>query len=191
MIDLLREKFKGDEEVSSLVLQLDNELKYLSNVVNSFLNYSRNKSLVREKVNIKNVIDEAVDILMVEIEKKKIDIKREILDIEIVSDYDVLKQIMINILLNSVQAIETAEGKVEILSYKDSDNVVIKVSDNGIGIKPEDMKNIFKPFFTTKEKGTGLGLPLVKKYINQLGGKIEIESEFGKGCVVKIYLPLS
>ncbi|MCX7944940.1 MAG: ATP-binding protein [Deltaproteobacteria bacterium] len=189
MIDLLMERYKDDAETLKFLEQLNNELRYLSSVVNSFLNYSRNVNIVKARVKIESVINEAVEVLSGEIEKKGIEIIKKLSDIEVLSDFDILKQIFINIILNSVQAIEK-DGKIEIESFKAGESVVVSVRDNGIGIKPGDMKMLFKPFFTTKEKGSGLGLALVKKYINQLGGDIIINSEYTKGCEVKIYLPL-
>ncbi len=189
MIDLLSEKFSGDEETSKLISQMNNELRYLGNVVNSFLNYSRNVNIVRTKVSLVSVIKEAIDVLSSEISAKNILLDRELAEVEVMSDADILKQILLNILLNSVQAVDKG-GRIGIKNFKEGDSAVIVIKDNGKGIKPEDMQMIFRPFFTTKEKGTGLGLALVKKYINQLGGDIRLESEYTKGCEVRIYLPL-
>ncbi|MCX7959299.1 MAG: ATP-binding protein [Deltaproteobacteria bacterium] len=189
MIDLLLEKFSEDEEVSKLVMQMNNELRYLGNVVNSFLSYSKNINIEKTRVSIASVINETIDVLQSDLDRKSIEIKKDLQDVEIISDNDILKQVLINILLNSVQAVSD-KGLIEIKCSKEGERAVVTVKDNGTGIKPEDMKLIFRPFFTTKEKGTGLGLALVKKYINQLGGDITVESEYLRGCVVRIYLPL-
>jgi signal transduction histidine kinase len=92
--------------------------------------------------------------------------------------------------LNSIQAVGDG-GKIEIRAYVENEMAVLIIKDNGPGIKPDDLKMIFRPFFTTKEKGSGLGLALVKKYINHLNGDISVESEYGKGCEVKIVLPIN
>ncbi|MGC9044168.1 MAG: sensor histidine kinase, partial [Myxococcota bacterium] len=189
MIDLLSEKYKDDSEATNLINQVNSELKYLNNVVTSFLKYSRNISIEKQKVNLESVINEVVENLSYEIEKRGIVILKELQEIEIMSDYDILRQIFTNILLNAIQAIENS-GWIEIKISCDKKMAVVTFKDNGSGIKPEDLNMVFRPFFTTKEKGSGLGLALVKRYLLHLGGDIQIESEYLKGCEVRIYLPL-
>jgi two-component system sensor histidine kinase AtoS len=95
---------------------------------------------------------------------------------------------MANILINAAQAVEI-NGKIEISSEKGSDGLALKIKDNGCGI-PEDMQDkIFKPFFTTKTTGTGLGLAMVKRVIEAHAGKIFFESDPG-GTLFVIELPL-
>ncbi len=190
MIDLLLEKFSDNQEVLQLILQINNELKYLTNVVSSFLRYSRNINISFQKVNPVRILDEVLDLLSSEIQKKGISIKKNIMEKELESDNDILKQIFINILLNAIQAVNNS-GEIHIKFMVDRDKYKMVFIDNGIGIKEENMKDIFKPFFTTKEKGTGLGLALVKKYLLSMRGDIELKSIYGKGCEVSIYLPLS
>ncbi len=189
MIDLVSERFTDDKETQKLIVQMNNELKYLNNVVTSFLRYSKNINVAKSKVNLVSLIDEVTDIIGREIDEKEIVLKKELIDVEVLSDYDILKQVFINILLNSIQAVER-QGMIEIRDYRDENRIVVIIKDNGMGIKSEDMKMIFRPFFTTKEKGSGLGLPLVRKYLLELGGDIEIKSEYKNGCEVRIYLPV-
>jgi two-component system sensor histidine kinase HydH len=68
--------------------------------------------------------------------------------------------------------------------------VVAEIRDSGPGISPNDMKLIFKPFFTNKTKGLGLGLPLVRRVVERLGGKVEVDSAPGQGTAVRLYLPI-
>jgi signal transduction histidine kinase len=100
-----------------------------------------------------------------------------------------LLQVFINLLTNSAQAIAES-GIVRIESDENEGFVVVKVADNGSGIKEEHMKKLFEPFFTTKPKGegTGLGLFLVKKIVESYGGDIQIESKVGKGTVAQVRL---
>lgn len=189
MIDLLLEKYKDDSEATQLINQMNSELRYLNNVVTSFLKYSRNINIEKQKVNLTNVITEVTEILGYEFEKKEITLTKELQDVEIMSDYEILRQCFTNIILNSIQAIEL-KGKIDIKMKRENNFVVVSIKDNGKGIKAEDMNMLFRPFFTTKEKGSGLGLALVKKYLLHLGGDIKIESEYQKGCEVNIYLPV-
>ncbi|EDP74337.1 ATP-binding protein, partial [Hydrogenivirga sp. 128-5-R1-1] len=103
-------------------------------------------------------------------------------------DKNMIKQVLFNMILNSIEALKEKEGKykfIKIKTYletiKNINFVVLEIEDNGTGIKDEDKEKIFKPFFTTKQKGTGLGLPMVYKIVFSHNGTISIESEYGKG----------
>lgn len=102
-----------------------------------------------------------------------------------------LNQVFMNILMNAAQAIET-KGEIKIKTCKAGDEVVVEISDTGMGIPEENLKHIFEPFFTTKEagKGTGLGLSVVYGIIQNHKGRIEVQSQINKGSVFKIILPI-
>ncbi|HSQ84947.1 MAG TPA: ATP-binding protein, partial [Desulfobacterales bacterium] len=106
------------------------------------------------------------------------------------------QQAFINILLNSIQAMKDLSGEniIAIRTGLGPDGYIrIDFSDTGIGIKPEDMKYIFDPFYTTKPvgRGTGLGLSLVYGIIRTHGGYVEVKSEIDKGTTFSIYLPIA
>jgi signal transduction histidine kinase len=104
------------------------------------------------------------------------------------SDYVLLKRILMNLIINAIQAMPEG-GKLSIYACKEFQNILIFVQDTGVGI-PEDAKpNIFKPMFTTKSKGQGFGLVVVKRLTEMLGGTVSFESDFGKGTKFIISLP--
>ena len=104
-------------------------------------------------------------------------------------DSDQIHQLLLNLLLNAVQAIDGAGAiRVEILSLKD--DAAIAVIDTGRGIAPEHLPNIFRPFYTTKGSGTGLGLSLSRRIAEEHHGRIEVTSEVGKGTKFLVVLPL-
>ncbi|KGP91138.1 hypothetical protein N780_17405 [Pontibacillus chungwhensis BH030062] len=106
------------------------------------------------------------------------------------SDPKRLKQIFINIVKNAIEAMEGPGDLTVVGIYKaDIDSVVINISDSGKGIEPEKLKRIGEPFFTTKEKGTGLGMMVTTKFIESLGGTIRYKSTIGYGTTVTITLP--
>ena len=81
-------------------------------------------------------------------------------------------------------------GKIKIKISTEDDKAVIEIKDTGPGIPPEVQEHLFEPFFTTKPEGSGLGLAIVHKIITEHEGRIEVESEKGKGATFRIYLPL-
>jgi len=125
-------------------------------------------------------------------------ITRNITDVEITTtgsksptikgEKDSIRRLFINLINNSVEAMRE-NGKLRINFSTNQNYRVVEIRDNGKGISKEDIKNLFTPFFTTKERGTGLGLSIVKKTVDEHKGKIEIESEEGVGTTCRVLLP--
>jgi len=103
-----------------------------------------------------------------------------------------IQQVLLNLLLNSVQAIEATggPGTVRVIVGRADGFATISVNDTGRGITPADLPNIFRPFFTTKRQGTGLGLSLTKRIVEDHGGRIEVSSQPGVGTRFTVWLPL-
>ncbi|MGL5513196.1 MAG: two-component system sensor histidine kinase AtoS [Sporomusa sp.] len=105
-------------------------------------------------------------------------------------DAEKLKQVLLNLFINAVQAI-SVQGIVEIATWQTHDDFVhIRITDSGKGIKPADLNKIFDPFFTTKPAGTGLGLAVVQRIIHAHYGRIDIKSQQGSGTIVTLQLPI-
>ncbi len=97
---------------------------------------------------------------------------------------------MTNLVINAVQAMPNG-GKITISAVVEAGRVLISVADTGVGIPEEIKPNLFKPMFTTKAKGQGLGLAVVKRLVEALNGSISFESEVGKGSKFTVSLPLT
>jgi two-component system NtrC family sensor kinase len=114
---------------------------------------------------------------------------------EILSDQNRLTQVILNLCANAFQAMPsggTLEVSTDNSRKSDGEQLVIKVSDSGMGISPKNIEKIFEPFFTTKEpgQGTGLGLSIVYGMIQDLGGSIDVKSQLNRGTTFSIILPL-
>ena len=123
--------------------------------------------------------------------------KRIVIDLEVLGivppvehDPNQINQVLLNLLLNAIQSMDKA-GLIRVSLESDEDSVVVRVADEGKGIAPEHMPNIFRPFFTTKGQGTGLGLSLARRTVEAHGGRIEVTSEVGKGTQFLVRLPLA
>ncbi|HEV3511547.1 MAG TPA: ATP-binding protein [Candidatus Sulfotelmatobacter sp.] len=108
---------------------------------------------------------------------------------EIEHDSDQIHQVLLNLLLNALQAID-ANGKIAVTVGLRGNTAVIEVADNGRGISPDLLPNIFRPFFTTKGEGTGLGLSLARRIVEDHQGRIDVTSAVGKGTTFAVVLPL-
>jgi signal transduction histidine kinase len=108
---------------------------------------------------------------------------------EVEHDSDQIHQVLLNLLLNAIQAI-SGKGVIQVELEESGPNAIIAVSDNGRGIPPEHLPNIFRPFYTTKGNGTGLGLSLAKRIVEEHLGRIEVTSSVGKGTKFIVTLPI-
>jgi len=105
---------------------------------------------------------------------------------------DQIKQVFLNLLANAADSCSLDGGKITVSTYQQEDEVAVSIKDTGVGIKPEDMEHIFRPFFTTKAevKGTGLGLPVSYGIVKKHQGKIQVESQPGEGATFTVLLPI-
>lgn len=105
-------------------------------------------------------------------------------------DPNQINQVLLNLLLNAIQAMEKP-GAIHVSLRQDHDSALITVADEGKGISPENLDNIFRPFFTTKGHGTGLGLSLARRIVEAHGGSIRVRSQVGKGTQFEVRLPIA
>ncbi|WP_346355698.1 two-component system sensor histidine kinase AtoS [Azotosporobacter soli] len=109
---------------------------------------------------------------------------------EVEGDEEQLRQLLLNLVMNAVQA-TAAGGTVAVRTWRKAEQLCLQVSDNGSGILPENLAQVYDPFFTTKQNGTGLGLAVVQRILSSHGGRMELESVWGHGTTVLVYLPLT
>lgn len=177
---------------------------HLLSLINDILNLSKVESGKMEftatKVILRKLLDDSINMLREKALKHNLNLDLEIkqqVDIEIAVDERKLKQIMFNLLGNAIKFTSDG-GSIWVRARKpDAEHIEISVKDTGIGIKSEDMPKLFKEFIqvgsllTKEREGTGLGLALTKKLVEMHGGKIWVESEFGKGSKFSFTIPVS
>ena len=120
----------------------------------------------------------------------KIDFERGERTLPLEHDTNQMNQVLLNLLLNAIQAMEKP-GAIHVSLMRDKEGAIINVADEGKGIAPEVVPNIFRPFFTTKGQGTGLGLSLARRIVEAHGGTISVRSELGKGTQFTVRLPMA
>jgi len=108
---------------------------------------------------------------------------------EVLADKVQLKQAFLNVLLNSIEAMDHG-GQITVSTSQRNGSVNLVIADTGPGIPKQDLQRVFDPFYTTKPRGTGLGLSVVHSIMREHGGDISIESEVGRGTAVQISLPI-
>jgi len=161
-------------------------------IVQGLLSFARETKLRPGPMNINDLLEDVLGLVVNQSLFHNIKIEKSFYEDlpTIVADETKLKQVFLNIILNAAQAME-GNGRLIISTTIDKNYIKIRIQDTGPGIPPEIMGNLFSPFFTTKEKGTGLGLAISYGIIERHMGKIDVETELGKGTAFIIYLPVS
>ena len=163
------------------------EIDKISNIISQLLDYSKTDRTALRAINIHNTLDYVLDLHNNEFIKKHIKVEKHYNSDNptITCDENQIKQALINIILNSMEAMPRG-GDIAV-ETKDTDNSLeISIKDTGSGIPQEKLKDIFNPFYTTKDKGTGLGLFIVHQIIENNRGIIAMDSELGKGTRVRV-----
>ncbi len=184
---------KSDEqEYHELTRTVVTEVRRINEIIQQFLKFARPPALDLKRTNIESLIKSVVKLTSAQAHEKGIEFALTLNPIsELMIDSNQMKQALLNIIQNSIEAIQE-KGTIHIqykLAYERE--AIIEIADNGIGMSQETLSKIFNLYFTTKPTGTGLGLSLVHQIISQHNGRIEVESEIGKGTRFLIYLPIN
>ena len=198
-IDSLREKYKSklnnqSQEYEKYLETINRQIKDIEKLVNEFSNFARMPRPILKKINIVNVIKKSLDFIKMT-SKSSINLITKDKEIFINGDEDQLNRVFINLIKNSQEAIDEIskkdtkfKGNIDIEIVNNNDYIVCRLTDNGSGIT--DPKKAMTPYFTTKKTGTGLGLPIVTKIINEHLGDFSIRNKKkGKGTIISISLP--
>ncbi len=181
------------EKEKKLLANALKETKRINEILTALLSFSRPSDIKKEKNDIITILEDSLDLISIQAKKYKITISRDypMTPILLNSDKAQLKQLFLNILLNSAQAMkEGGELKIKV-HPKDNHKILITVTDTGEGIPEDKLDNIFNPFFTTKRGGTGLGLSICYGIIESHLGEIEVKSKANQGTTVLITFPLN
>jgi two-component system sensor histidine kinase HydH len=190
--ELLKERLNRYEPNNRLAQIIVEEANRLNEKVSEFLDLARDRAPNLRPCQLDRVLERSLEFLQPEIDKRHIMVERRYPEDGTTqeADPDLLHQAFLNILLNAIQAMPAGGAlKVAVTPGQNGRGSEILIQDSGEGIDPETMKKIFNPFFTTKEKGSGLGLPIVKSIIESHQGTIRIDSTPGQGTAVTITLP--
>jgi signal transduction histidine kinase len=158
---------------AQLIDKVIETINHLTATTEQILNYARPVTLAPKQVDLNEVAKDVVELLSTEVSAH---------------DEASIRAATLNLMLNAVQAMSTG-GRLTISTGQDNGNLWMTIRDTGAGMTPEQIKQIFEPFNTTKSRGLGLGMPYAQKVIQQHGGQIVVESRPGNGTQVKIELP--
>lgn len=187
---LLKTKVGGDPEGNQTADVLVSEVERLNRSIGELLDYARPEKLQLQPVSLRTILEKAATLVGIDAESLGVTISTSFVssgDLAMV-DEDKMNQVFLNLLLNAIQAMVDG-GELNIRTELDQQMVVCIIEDNGEGIAEENLSRVFDPYFTTKSDGTGLGLALSAKIVEEHGGFVAIESRPDHGTRVTVRLP--
>ncbi|MFH2055726.1 MAG: ATP-binding protein [bacterium] len=199
-VEVLKSELQLEGENARLMELIVKESERLSRVLSSFLSYTRAEEPKPAKVELISLASETLELLRHDIGLSagvRLELKSESTTSYIIADEDQIRQVLINLVTNALQAVGHKRGCVELATgapsdwdgINASDWVGLTVADNGSGFDPKDSDNIFEPFFSRRRGGSGLGLAIVKRFIDTNGGQIRVRTAPGVGTTFDILLP--
>ncbi len=175
-----------------LIDKIIDTINNLTATTEQILNFARPVTLAPRKVDLNEVARDVIQLLRTEIAAYSVEAKLELADAPVAGmlDEPSIRATTLNLVLNAVQAMP-AGGHLTISTSTSGDKLLLAIRDTGSGMTPEQVKQIFEPFATTKSRGLGLGMPYAQKIIQEHGGQIIVESQPKKGTEVRIELPVT
>ena len=192
-LDYLERHFSQDREQQEIYEEIKYGLFRMSRVINAVLDYAKPHEMEFGTHQVGEVIEHTMALLKKQLQKEQVAV-RTALDPglpAIEMDFHRLEQVLVNLVTNARNALDGRPGEIVIGGSADNGQAVVTVRDNGPGIPKEDIKHIFDPFFTGSKNGTGLGLTIVRRIIEQHHGTITVGSSPGTGTVFTIRLPVT
>lgn len=186
-IRLTPQKEELDAKISKHIAIIESEIQQANGIINEILTFARTRELKPETKTLNSFLEELLSTYPV---PERIQVVREYSrqDPVVFIDPQELRQAVRNLITNAIDAMPQG-GTLKVSTAASGEWAQMSVADSGAGIPREVLEKIFAPFFTTKARGTGLGLAVVRKVIDRHQGKVEVESGLGKGTVFKLYLP--
>lgn len=191
VVDVMGKELPPKSPSRAVLGEVQREVFRIQAILNDLLSYARPRPPDFHPADLNTTIEQAILLSRQQVLTKPIKIEFETNNTlpRVRHDPALIQQVVLNLLLNGIQAISES-GQIRVSLARDGEQAIIQVSDTGRGISAEALPKIFKPFFTTRSEGTGLGLSLAKGIVQSHGGNIEASSILGKGSQFRISLPI-
>jgi PAS domain S-box-containing protein len=203
-LELLEMQTRGDEDLGHTIGRLKLGVEHLSTIIMDLRYLTRPREPERKPTDLNRLLDEVVDLAGDRLERSRISVTRDYSTEAPRGEFDPqqLRKVFLNLLINAVEA-SPNNGHVELQTQlvpqeeaaaipdigSSNGAIAVRVIDHGVGMSSETRRRLFEAFYTTKRNGTGLGMMITQEIVKKHGGKIEVESEEGKGTTVNVYLP--
>lgn len=194
---MMEKKGHNEKFRQAFTEHIPQEIDRITRLIDNLLDYARPGVSKIEKVSLPEVIRSVYELSKVTAKKTQIILNIEQTGLTVRGDRDKLKQSLLNLMINSIEATKNMAARdnkihnITIDCYTENDNAVIRITDDGIGMTEQELERCTTPFWTTKKAGTGIGLALAKQYIEEAGGRMTIDSAKNQFTCVEIQLPVS
>jgi signal transduction histidine kinase len=194
VIEIIGRDLPTTSPARAVVKDVRQEIARINHIVTDLLQTARPHPPEVRKSDLNTTVEHAVMLGRQQAQAKSVEIALHqdptLPDVE--HDSDQIHQVLLNLLLNSLQAIDKGDkkGKIAVTLSRQGESAIVEVADTGRGIAPQDLPNIFRPFYTTKGDGTGLGLSLAQRIVEDHQGRIDVTSAVGEGTTFTVVLPL-
>ncbi len=175
-------------ETADILVQ---EVERLNRSIEELLDYAKPAKLNKMRLNVNVVVEKTIQLITMDMQAQGISLDSHLAEglPEIMADEDKLNQVFLNLFLNGIQAMANG-GILTVSSMRRGDTIAVVIEDTGLGVSESNLTRVFDPYFTTKNDGTGLGLAMSSKIVEEHEGKIMLTSEPGKGTRVEVILPV-
>ena len=189
-LQLLARRPELPDPAKAQVGVLQGEVQRMTQIIRRFLDQTRGFTPVAEPVPLAPLVDEALDLTLGAEARARLQVTRDVDGLVVRTDPGLVRHLLTNLISNAVDAMPSG-GKLEVQARQEGRELILRVTDNGQGMGAEVKRHIFEPFYTTKPqgKGTGLGLAICKEIARALKGRIDVESEPGKGAAFTVRFP--
>lgn len=185
---LLQEELGAKNHHNEYFRNISQALKSLNQTVAAYLDYARPQKSELKILSVASVAQDVVKIIQPELDERQINFQMSG-DGSVFGDESKLRRVILNLLKNAVEAVEPGNGEINLQIVEHNRQIEVLVQDNGKGISVEEMDTIFEPYYTTSEKGYGLGLPIAKNLLEEMNGTIFVQSEAEKGTTFRLTIP--
>lgn len=189
VMEIIGQDLPASSPGRQILQEVQEEIHHIEKILSDLLDYARPKPAEFRPGDLFATAEHAVALARQQVLSRPIEVQLvkegELPPVE--HDAAQIQQVLLNLLLNAIQAMD-GRGRVAVILGRDGDRVLARVQDTGRGIAPQDLDKLFRPFFTTKGQGTGLGLSLARRIVENHGGRIEVESVQGRGTEFKVWL---
>jgi signal transduction histidine kinase len=189
---MLKEQIRPEDLRYPLLEKIEKQTFRAAKIVNNLLNFARSGGAEFEALDVNRLLHDVLSLLEHQLERAKVKVRKELAEElpRVRGNENRLQQVFFNLILNAKDAMPSG-GWLTLATSADDDTVVVEIKDTGVGIRREDIKRIYDPFFTTKGmgRGTGLGLSVSYGIVQEHGGAIFVESAPGQGTTFQVALP--
>ncbi len=189
--EYLPAKYTDPEFREKFVRIVGHEVDRIHNIVKNLLLFSKPSEPNKKLCSVNEPLKDILDLLSNEFLKKNIHANFHFEEHQILADSEQLKQALLNVVLNAVDAMKESGGTLDVRTIATKEDMEVLITDTGCGISKENIPHLFDPFYTNKEGGTGLGLSITHSIVEKNGGKISVESQVGVGTTFTLSFPMA